>query len=60
MSNLNNRVQKLETYSSKPKAHYTWVQPGLTEEELDTHVKQVRRERGLTDDVKIIAFRWKS
>ncbi|WP_299983894.1 hypothetical protein [uncultured Ruegeria sp.] len=58
MSNLNNRLQKLEAHSSEPKVHYTWVEPGSTEEQLEAHVKEVRREKGLSDDTKVIAIHW--
>lgn len=58
MSKLVNRLQKLEAHSSQSKVHYTWVEPGLTEEQLDAHVKGVRREKGLSDDANVVAFRW--
>ncbi len=58
MPNLTNRLQKLEVHSLKSKVHYTWVEPVLTEEQLNAHVQEVRWKKGLSDDTKIIAFRW--
>lgn len=58
MSKLNNRLQKLEAHSSPPKVHYTWVEPGLTEEQLCEHEQRVRSDCNLPDETTVVAFWW--
>ncbi len=56
---MKKRVRNLESRSSEPKVHYTWVDPGLTDEQLEAHVQEVRREQGLSADAQVFAFHWK-